>query len=65
MEKTCPKCNSKFVGDSCPKCQTVVETRREVYIDPDFEEYYEQVMGESERFFRNLKWEDIPEDEVM
>lgn len=61
-EMLCPKCGQFFDGNKCPVCGH--RARVERYFDPDFEEYFNEVLRSNEQFFGGLKWEEIKDDGV-
>ena len=61
-QELCPKCNGIVVNKVCQICGMNVSTEK--YHDPDFDEYFDNIMKESEEFFGNIKWEEVP-DEVQ
>jgi len=62
LQKKCFRCKSIMFGDTCAVCGFSTGGK-ELYFDPDYEQYERDIEKENEEFFKNLKWEDAPEEE--
>ena len=63
LGNTCPECGKFFLGNECSDCGHKMKSEK--YFDPDFDEYFDEVLEENEKFFSTpIKWEEIKDDDI-
>ena len=60
---TCTECGEPYYGNECKSCGHKSKTER--YFDPDFDEYFDKVEEENEKYFKTpIKWEEVKDDDI-